>query len=760
MTTPGKYGDPFPAYFDEVWHLYTLQGNLENVRHLTSTNLVQWTEHEPAMSGGGIATGAVLRHRGAYYMFYTIAQGAIGLVTSDNPWHFEKKNSKTVAQPDPDFYPGAKTFRDVWVFFHEQEQLWWMLCEAHTQAGGVQVALHKAKQLEGPWTPLPALYTQPRDGDKLHQFVSCPQIIQHADTWYLTYLSNATCYHIADKPSGPWGERKGQYNSDFLTAGSRSGADGARHLTWGFFSVRPTPENPQARPRYGGPLGVGRELVFGEDKTIGVRPLPELIAALRKPKHNAGLFPLLKELSGAWTFDSPAQKITSGQPRGGAVLIDLPEGHPDYYFESDIEFGDDRAPVSVTVRTTAAQENGYRIALRPADGIFEITEPAGLRRSYLSEPHAFGKKAHLKIFVCDGQLEAFVDGHSDLSTRVLQNSHSKIVLEANERNASFNKPLVHYFKQRERPRFQLVPEEQQAVFSAEPGQTRMATCYRDKQGVYHLFADYMPKSTISWTAEIRHYRSSDLRNWEYVGIAIPRGSGEAPDAYGAASPHVLATDERIYLFYAGRANPVGGNADTYASRDQPGYVAGRILLASARADEHGAPAEDFKKHGVVIEPGADWDAMRLDDPCVVLDDGIVHLFFKGFDTNRNRDHVRAGYAYARLADMKFTKHAAPILTVPGGGEMPRVFRHGGQWRLFYHHFGHGGTCWRHYVADEPTSWRLADARFFDGHPTGGPRDIMMIYGMNGQLLDEPKILVAGTEQGLNKLWLYRLAETE
>lgn len=32
MTTPGKYGDPFPAYFEGVWHLYTLQGGLETVR--------------------------------------------------------------------------------------------------------------------------------------------------------------------------------------------------------------------------------------------------------------------------------------------------------------------------------------------------------------------------------------------------------------------------------------------------------------------------------------------------------------------------------------------------------------------------------------------------------------------------------------------------------------------------------------------------------------------------------------------------------
>lgn len=159
MTTPGKYGDPFPAYFEGVWHLYTLQGGLGTVRHLTSCDLVHWTEHEPAMTGGGIATGVVLRHQGTYYLFYTIGQGAIGLVTSDNPWYFDKKKSKTVAAPDPDVYPEAKPFRDVFVFFHEQEKRWWMLCEARTRARSVQVALLKAEQLEGPWKPFPALYT-------------------------------------------------------------------------------------------------------------------------------------------------------------------------------------------------------------------------------------------------------------------------------------------------------------------------------------------------------------------------------------------------------------------------------------------------------------------------------------------------------------------------------------------------------------------------------------------------------------------------
>jgi len=446
MTIKQRYGDPFPVCFDGVWHLYTLQSGLGSVRHLTSTDLVTWTEHKPAMTGGGIATGIVLRHKGTYYMFYTIGQRAIGLVTSDNPWFFDKKKSKTVAKPDPKFYPAAGPFRDVSVFRNEEEGLWWMLFEAHVRAKGVQVGLYKAEHLEGPWKPHRALYTQPGKKDKLNRFVSCPQIIKHGDTSYLTYLSSATSYHTADKPSGPWGQRKGQYNSDFLTAGSRSGTDGKRRLTWGFFTVRPTPENPKGRPRYGGPLGVGREMVFLKDKTIGVRPLPELVAAIRKPANNAKIFPLLKRVAGTWEFDPRKQQIKSTDEKGGTALIDLPEGKSDYYFETDVDVGDNKTAVSVTVRGSAKQDRGYRIALRPRESVFEITEHTGQRRSYLTETHRFGKTVNLKIFICEGQLEAFVDGRSDLSTRVLDRSGSKIILEAEGGKATFSKPLVHYFK--------------------------------------------------------------------------------------------------------------------------------------------------------------------------------------------------------------------------------------------------------------------------------------------------------------------------
>jgi hypothetical protein len=444
------YGDPFPVYFDNLWHLYTLKGGLGAVLHLTSSDLVHWTKHAPAMIGSNIATGTVLKHRNRYYLFYTMSKPPqkIGLVISDNPWSFDKEATQEVVVPEG-VYAEAHPFHDAGVFYNGQEKLYWMVLEAHTKINGkkrVDVALYKAECPEGPWKSSGAVYSHPPSDEADQQFVSCPEIFWQGDVWYLTYLNHGTFYHTSPTPNGPWGKPSGQYNSDFLTAGSRTVTDGRRRLCWGFFTYRPTPET-DSKPCYSGSLGVGREMVFSSDHTIGVRPLPELVAAIHNSEYNADIFSWLKAVSGRWEFDAKTQKIASSEARSGVAVINTPEEKSDYYFETNITFGENEAPVSVSVRSTAARDSGYRVALRPGNNTFEITEQTGERRSYLTETHQFSKTANLKIFVCDGLLEAFVDDESDLSTRVLQKTYTKIIFETQGGNVSFSKPLLHYFKQ-------------------------------------------------------------------------------------------------------------------------------------------------------------------------------------------------------------------------------------------------------------------------------------------------------------------------
>ena len=162
MHQAGKeMGDPFPTCWDGVWHLYALSCGLREVHHLTSTDLVKWVEHPPAMVDNGIATGTVVRHNGKYYFFYTDAgPQTIRLVVSDNPWHFDFTKSTLVAEADNKVYQLNKhKFRDCYVFYHEEERLWWMLLEA-TSDNTVAVGLFKSEDLLN-WTQHDPIFKDP-----------------------------------------------------------------------------------------------------------------------------------------------------------------------------------------------------------------------------------------------------------------------------------------------------------------------------------------------------------------------------------------------------------------------------------------------------------------------------------------------------------------------------------------------------------------------------------------------------------------------
>lgn len=320
-------------------------------------------------------------------------------------------------------------------------------------------------------------------------------------------------------------------------------------------------------------------------------------------------------------------------------------------------------------------------------------------------------------------------------------------------------------------KFQFLPLKETPVFNIAPHHARMCSCYQDRHNNFHLFVDYIDaslKTVHSWGAEIRYYRSSNLTNWKYVDTVIPKGAyyKNKPeesdfDCYGASCPHVICTDDTIYLFYSGRKGLAPGEAwDSYAEPGEKGYMASRIMLATAHADADGAPAGNFTKHGILFDLGEDWDSMRNDDPCAVLDKDKIHLYYKGFRTIRDFNQVKIGYASALVRDMRFTKHHSPILSVSGGCEMPRVFRLGKTWHMLLRHFEKGdGTLWKQYVSHNGLEWKLNDSNLFDcaGPTPGRVTDMAPVWGINGELCRLPLALATGMdEDGVLKLWAYEL----
>ncbi len=304
------------------------------------------------------------------------------------------------------------------------------------------------------------------------------------------------------------------------------------------------------------------------------------------------------------------------------------------------------------------------------------------------------------------------------------------------------------------------------VFDISLHHARMACCYKDKVGKYHLFLDYIEASlnTLhSFQAILNYYTSFDLKSWSLISTAVEKGNfnyengkGDA-DCYGIGSPDVLCTDEYIYLFYAGRGSLSPDKVfNGLAHPGEPGYISCDIMFAKAPADKNGAPCGPFKKQGVVLNREHAWESMRIDDPCVLLDGNNVHLYYKGFNDNSNRNSLKLGYAVANISDMNFKKHPDPILSVYDGLEMPRVFKHKDTWNMFLRHFEiETGAFWRHYISDDGLKWKIKNASLFNCAgpiPGSGATDMMLIKDFDGSL--SGMALACGLENGILKLWLY------
>jgi sucrose-6-phosphate hydrolase SacC (GH32 family) len=315
-----------------------------------------------------------------------------------------------------------------------------MLVEA-TSDDKVAVGLFTSQDLLT-WTQRDPIFK-----DKAREHASCPQVFERDGRWYLTLLDHNTWVYEAGSLNGPW-ENAGFYHSTCFTAASRYADAGKRRLCWGFFTKRSTPER-NVKPEYGGPTGVGRELVFNAAGKLGVRPLPELVAAIRAPAHNAALFDCARLLRGTWDIDAGKREFRCTGDDGGALLLDLPGENPDYYFEAEIVLASPASRADVLVRTAEALDRGYRIAADAGADEVAIRQARTGGGTFHEKDHpvADGKPVKVQIFVCDSMMEVFVDDHLSLSARVFDRSAHRAAIEITGGRATIRNHLLHYFKE-------------------------------------------------------------------------------------------------------------------------------------------------------------------------------------------------------------------------------------------------------------------------------------------------------------------------
>ena len=172
---------------------------------LDTEDFVHFSEHDTGISG---ATGSVIFTGGLYHMFFCRL-----LPESQTIRHAVSKDLVDWTEiPEDTFVPDNRYYamtdwRDGFVFYNEEEKLWWMLAcaslkDAPTERRGC-IALCVSSDLHH-WEFRPPFYT-----NGTHQSgMECPDLFKMGDWYYLLY-SNATnrfqtFYRMSRSLDGPW----------------------------------------------------------------------------------------------------------------------------------------------------------------------------------------------------------------------------------------------------------------------------------------------------------------------------------------------------------------------------------------------------------------------------------------------------------------------------------------------------------------------------------------------------------------------------
>lgn len=430
------FGDTFPFYKDGIWHLFCMW--MPHIGHFITRDLIHW-EKRPNCPFGG-CTGCVVEDRGKYYMFWTGKQN-IRLATSDDldHWTEDPRNPILVAN-DKKYSSGY--FRDPYVFFNEEEGLWWMLMGSQYVEKGAPgvptgcVALARSEDLLN-WE-----LSDPLWWPGLTPHCDCPQLIRHGGLWYLIYLHHNTRYRVAESLKGPWRRPPiRDVGTPAAAAGSRPETDGERWINWPFAVSHQEPSD-LSRFKYGGPLCVPRQWDFHGDGSITQRVPDEIIRFLhampdggRKPLDEAN--PIL----GQWEM-TDGNTARSLDPSGGILKL---AGTPDnFYFEADVTLDNVDMEAHFLMNFQSNRWDCYNISLNPRENLVKLEDAKAWARLVEILPVKLepNRPMKLRVFRSGPILEVFVDDRAVLTHRVHKYSAGDLALELADGTGAFSNIVI------------------------------------------------------------------------------------------------------------------------------------------------------------------------------------------------------------------------------------------------------------------------------------------------------------------------------
>lgn len=293
-------GDAIPFYHDGKYHLFTLTppcgttvypARLRTTwEHAVSDDLVHWeqlptalypSDDENAPDASGIWTGSVIYGEGKYHAFYTgyslkvRFQQTICHATSDDGITWVKDPANPVITPIAELYEELD-WRDPYVFYNEEEGLYWILISARHKEGPPNrrgaVILFRSKDLVK-WEFYGDIYAAGHTNCP-----ECPEMYKIGSKWYLSYSRFSefvnTIYRVSDSPYGPWATPKfdGIGGRRFYAAKSMENDEG-RRFYFGWAHDR-ADRSDYGEWYWGGAFCIPHEVRQNEDGELDVM-LPE-----------------------------------------------------------------------------------------------------------------------------------------------------------------------------------------------------------------------------------------------------------------------------------------------------------------------------------------------------------------------------------------------------------------------------------------------------------------------------------------------------
>ena len=454
--------DPMPLYIDGVYHVVHLSppwdslGTVEaqirsrdTQRHISSTDLVHWKVHEPPLYPGnpgdvdedGCWTGSLVRKRddGMFYLYYCAFDHdaenpqKICLATSEDCEHFTKRSDFPILRPAS--YLEQIDYRDSYVFWNEDENIYWMVLAARYESGGPfhrkGVITYRTSEDLWNWSEDHVLYSP-----WYMVCPECPEMFKMGDWWYLVYShfdQNAkTTYRISKSCHGPWRTPSlpGFDGRRFYAA--RTLTDGKRRFQWGNIYERETLTN-EGRWTYAGDMAMPHELIQREDGSLAVCVPHEIVESfdkdvkyefiskmgdwkegeksLRVESTSTFAYGFFKEESKDALMFHGKLTLEDGYGAFGLMLKSTEELSPSW----ELIFEPTRSRVSITRYPCALDPFWEGLNPKIKDAPMEVDGPRTIERPLKIEN---GKEIDVKVFIDDSIVECFVNEEVALTFRI------------------------------------------------------------------------------------------------------------------------------------------------------------------------------------------------------------------------------------------------------------------------------------------------------------------------------------------------------